>query len=130
LELTQLLRDLAAQADDADPEKMEQVHQQLELLVKYNLGTYVPEDNVEAVRQELTQLLRWIRVKTTRLQNKVEVAPEQPQIPQLPQDQPAEEPTPQKNTKLARNLGLGAAIAAVAAAAAALFHIRRKGRKK
>lgn len=130
LELTQLLRDLAAQADDADPEKMEQVHQQLELLVKYNLGTYVPEDNVEAVRQELTQLLRWIRVKNTRLQNKVEVAPEQPQIPQLPQDQPAEEPTPEKNTKLARNLGLGAAIAAVAAAAAALFHIRRKGRKK
>ena len=87
-------------------------------------------------RQELTALLRWIRVKTTRLQNKVDAVPDTPDVPddpkepQLPQDSPAAEQTGNNTGKLARNLGLGAAIAALAAATAAFFHIRRKGRNK
>ena len=135
-ELTQLLKEMDALADDADPEKMEQVYKKLQLLVKYNLGTYVSEENLDMARQELTPLLRWIRVKTTRLQNKVDVVPDAPnnpdvpEEPQVPQDSPAAEQTGNNTGKLARNLGLGAAIAALAAATAAFFHIRRKGRNK
>lgn len=135
-ELTQLLKEMEALADDADPEKMEQVYKKLQLLVKYNLGTYVSEENLDMARQELTALLRWIRVKTTRLQNKVDAVPDAPNTPdvpeepQLPQDLPAAEQAGNNTGKLARNLGLGAAIAALAAATAAFFHIRRKGRNK
>ena len=135
-ELTQLLKEVEALADDADPEKMEQVYKKLQLLVKYNLGTYVSEENLDMARQELTALLRWIRVKTTRLQNKVDAVPDAPNTPdvpeepQLPQDLPAAEQAGNNTGKLARNLGLGAAIAALAAATAAFFHIRRKGRNK
>lgn len=135
-ELTQLLKEMEALADDADPEKMEQVYKKLQLLVKYNLGTYVSEENLDMARQELTALLRWIRVKTTRLQNKVDAVPDAPNTPdvpeepQLPQDLPAAEQAENNTGKLARNLGLGAAIAALAAATAAFFHIRRKGRNK
>lgn len=46
-----------------------------------------------------------------------------------PQTQPEATQPGKQSTKLARNLGLGAAIAALVAAAAALFHAKRKGKK-
>lgn len=136
------LDEMAQMADDTDPEKMEQVRKQLRLLVKYNLGTYVSSENVHAVEQALTLLYRWIDVKTMRLAAKTD-DPAEPEVPgpvetptepvetpeTLPQ-QPNPAATSEKKARLARNLGLGAALAAMAAAGAAYFHARRKGRKE
>ena len=125
-ELLALLGQMAAEAD-----QMEQLHKQLELLVKYNLNTYVSEENREAVKPELEHLLRWVEVKRTRLQVKAD-DPTDGQQPDSPeQGETPEETTPvQKQSKLTQTLGLGAAIAAAVAAIAACFHVIRKGRKK
>jgi hypothetical protein len=124
-ELLALLQQMAQMAVDTDHEIMEQVHKQLQMLVKYNLDTYVSEKNVDTVTPELERLLRCIEVKTTRLRVKVD-RPADDQQPECPeQNAPGN-----KQSKLTQTLGLGAAIAAAAAAIVACFHVIRKGRKK
>lgn len=139
-ELQEELTRIAEMADDTDVEKMEQARKQLRLLVKYNLANYVPQESLEAVRQDLELLYRCIDVKTKRLVNKSDRpgSGEEPEVPEEtttatePETQPEELPDAQvpanKQNKLARALGLGAAIGAVAAAAA-LFRAKRKGKK-
>ena len=43
-------------ADDADAGKMTQVKKQLRLLVKYNLSTYVTEENLPLVQQDISRV--------------------------------------------------------------------------
>ena len=149
-ELLQQLEELAQLADDQDLAKMKQVSKQLKLLVKYNLSTYVTPEGETAVAQDLQLLERWISVKTSRLEIKAgpqeepeqPEQPEDPEIPEIPEEPQApqetvpatdsqpEQPAPADHKKrTAAALGLGAAIAAAAAAVAAIFHVRRKGRK-
>ena len=145
-ELLQELEKIGQMVDDTDHEKMEQACKQLRLLTKYNLATYVTEENLNAVKPELEHLFRWISVKTTRLQAKFDRPADEdpPETPEQPSETPEQETVPtqptetqpggnehsEKQSNLARNLGLGAAIAAVRAAVAAGFHAIRKGRKK
>ena len=76
--------------------------------------------------------------QTTVLPHNVkEAQPPQETVPEatepeatVPQTQPQATEPGKQSTKLARNVGLGAAVAALVAAAAAIFHIRRKGRSE
>ena len=76
--------------------------------------------------------------QTTVLPHNVQEAqPPQETVPEatepeatVPQTQPQATEPGKQSTKLARNVGLGAAVAALVAAAAAIFHIRRKGRSE
>ena len=133
--LLQQLQALSDEADDRDVKKMEQVQKQLRLLVRYNLGNFVTEANLDLAKQPLEQLLRYISVKADRLAHKTDPGEETPE-PDVPATQPEQTPTePQqtqpaqpKSANLARTVGLGAAVAAVAAACAACIHAIRKGR--
>ncbi len=154
------LEEMAAAAEDQDPGKMQQVCKQLRLLTKYNLHTCVSEENRDMAQQTLSQLLRWIDVKTTRLFNKYPQQPDNPQIPgepeppeeSVPSTEPTSsaEPTEPEQTvpsavppaqmlqetpdnheaKFKKVLGIGAVAAALAAAVTACLHVIRKGRKK
>lgn len=130
-ELLGLLEQLAQTAVESDHMEMEHLRDQLQLLIKYNLGTYVSEENLNAVKPELERLFRYIGVKTTRLQAKFD-RPADGQQPVSPEQGAASEKDASGNkySKLTHALGLGAAIAAAAAAIATCFHIIRKGRKK
>lgn len=59
-----------------------------------------------------------------------ETAPETTEPDMTEPTQPQATNPGKQSTKLARNVGLGAAVAALVAAAAAIFHIRRKGRSE
>lgn len=137
-ELQIQLDQLAQMADDTDPEKMEQVHKQLRLLVDYNLATYVSSGNEALIRQDMDLLLRCIGVKTTRLTTKSEgseeeEAPEEPEPPEDPTDPNVQTPVVDnaegKPNRLAKVLGIGAAIAAIAVVATAVLHKTRKERR-
>lgn len=131
------LANAAQLADEASLDGMEAACKQLHMLVNYNLDSWISEENVTLIAQDLQWLLRWMQVKTTRLSVKAdgkqdENPPQDTEIPEetTPETKP-ETPQPGKQpNQLVRKIGFGAAIAALAAATAAIFHIRRKGRDR
>lgn len=134
-DLLEQLSQVGELADDTSAEAMQEAQKQLSLLVQYNLGSYISEENVAVIAQDMQWLQRWIRVKATRLSVKTDgeeenqpplgtVTPEET----VPQTQPETTQPGKKPTQMMRKIGFGAAIAALAAAGAAIFHIRRKGR--
>ena len=141
-ELLAQLSQMADMAGNTDPDKMEEVHKQLRLLVKYNLDTYVSAENVAIVERDMQLLYRWIGVQATRLVTKTDRPdsgdePENPEVPEetteptsVPQTQTEGKKPAEKPKSMAKGLGLGAAIAVLAATAAALFHVKRKGKQK
>ena len=137
-ELLQALQQVKALAAEERLAQMEQVYDKLRLLVEYNLATYVTAENLDAAREILEPLLRWIRVKTTRMTIKSngEASEDVPQPPaqdpdptQPSQTQPKETPSG-KSKVVPVALGVGAAVTAAAAATAAIFHKRRKDRNQ
>jgi len=141
-QLLQQLNAASQLADDTDAQRMSQAQKQLRLLVKYNLSAYISEQNGYLVKQPLEQLFRWIGVKTNRLVIKSDAPetgeePEEPEptegVIATPTEKPEEntqtQPVDDRQARLVKALGFGAALIALAAAFAVYFHAKRKGKK-